>query len=223
MKEKQIQEKRAFTKGEEIFNAVSHIAGGAIGIVILIVGIICSSLYNDGYAMAGMIIYGVSMIILYTMSAIYHFLHPTKAKKVFKVFDHCSIYLLIAGTYTPICMVALRDSGFWGWGILIAVWVLAVLGVTFNAIAMNNKVIKILSNIAYLLMGWCAVVAIVPILEVIPLAGFLWILAGGVMYTVGMVFYGLGHKKKYIHSVWHLFVLAGTIFQFFGILFYIIL
>jgi len=217
------KEKRRYTKGEEIFNAVTHIVGGVIGIAILIIGIIFAVIYKDAFAVAGMAVYGSCMILTYTMSAIYHFLRPNKAKRLFRVLDHCTIFMLIAGTYTPICLVSLRNSGGWGWSLFGAIWLLAAIGITFNAVNMHNRIIKILSYIAYILMGWCAVFAIVPILQVLPFAGFMWIIGGGIAYTVGMLFYAVGKKKKYIHSVWHLFVLAGSILQFFGILFYVII
>ena len=210
-----------YTKGEEIFNAVSHIVGGAFGIVALVVGVIFACLYSDAYAIVSMAIYGSSMILLYTMSAIYHFLRRNKAKKLFRIFDHCTIFLLIAGTYTPFCLVTLR--GAWGWSIFGVVWALAILGIVFNAINMHKPLIKTLSMICYLCMGWCVVVAIKPLLENLDKAGFIWLLIGGLMYTLGAIFYLAGSKKKYIHSVWHLFCLLGTFFQFMSILLYVVM
>lgn len=212
-----------YTKGEEIFNAVSHIVGGGFGIIALIVGLIIASLHSNVYGIVSMAIYGVSMILLYTMSAIYHFLRKNKAKKVFRIFDHCTIFLLIAGTYTPYCLVTLREAGGWGWTIFGIVWMCAILGIVFNAINMHKPIIKILSMICYLAMGWCVVIAIGPLLENLSKPGFIWLLLGGIMYTIGVVFYALGSKKKYIHSVWHLFCLAGTILQFISILFYVLM
>ena len=212
-----------YTKGEEIFNAVSHIVGGAFGVAALVVGLVVACIHSNAYGVVSMALYGSSMILLYTMSAIYHFLRRNKAKKVFRIFDHCTIYLLIAGTYTPYCLVTLREAAGWGWSLFGVVWGFAILGIIFNAINMHKPIIKILSMICYLAMGWCVVVAIGPLLDNLPLAGFIWLLIGGIMYTIGAVFYLLGHKKKYIHSVWHLFCLAGTIPQFISILFYVLM
>lgn len=170
-----------------------------------------------------MAIYGFFMVLLYTMSAICHFLRKNKAKKLFRIFDHCTIFLLIAGTYTPFCLVTLRQVGAWGWSLFGIVWGLAVLGIVFNAINMHRPIIKTLSMICYLCMGWCVVVALGPLLDNLDKSGFLWLLMGGLMYTVGAVFYLFGSKKKYIHSVWHLFCLAGTIFQFMSILLYVLM
>ena len=211
-----------YTKGEEIFNAVSHIVGGAFGIVALVVGVVFASLYSNAYGVVSMAIYGGSMILLYTMSSIYHFLRKNKAKKVFRIFDHCTIFLLIAGTYTPFCLVTLREAGAWGWSLFGIVWCFAILGIVFNAINMHKPIIKVLSMICYLVMGWCVVIAIGPLLDNLSKMGFVWLLVGGLMYTVGAIFYLIGSKKKYIHSVWHLFCLAGTFFQFISILLYVI-
>lgn len=212
-----------YTKGEELFNAISHIVGGAFGVVALVLGLIVASIHSDSYGIVSMVIYGISMILLYTMSAIYHFLRRNKAKKVFRIFDHCMIYLLIAGTYTPYCLVTLREVGVWGWLLFGVVWLFAVLGIIFNAINMHHPIIKTLSMICYLLMGWCVLVAIGPLLDNLAMGGFIWLLLGGIMYTIGAIFYGIGSKKKYIHSVWHLFVLAGTICQFISILLYVLI
>lgn len=217
------KQKSRYTKGEEIFNAVTHIVGGGFGVIALVVGVVIAALYKDGYAITAMVIYGICMITLYTMSSLYHFLRPGCAKKVFRVFDHCSIFLLIAGTYTPYCLIALRNSGAWGWSLFGIIWFFAVLGIIFNAVNMHNKIVKRLSLFAYIAMGWCAVVAIVPIIKAVALPGLLLLVGGGVAYTAGAVFYVLGKRKKYIHSVWHLFVLLGTLLHYFSILFYILL
>ena len=211
-----------YTKGEEIFNAVSHIVGGAFGIVALVIGLVFACKYNNVYGIVSMAIYGSSMILLYTMSSIYHFLRKNKAKKVFRIFDHCTIFLLIAGTYTPFCLVTLREAAAWGWTLFGVVWFFAVLGIVFNAINMHKPVIKLLSMICYLAMGWCVVIALGPLLDNLAKMGFFWLLMGGLMYTLGAVFYLFGSKRKYIHSVWHLFCLAGTVFQFVSILFYVL-
>lgn len=204
-----------YTKGEEIFNAVSHIVGGAIGLAAWIVGVLFAS--PDISAMIAISVFGLSIIILYTMSALYHFLPLGGGKAVFRVFDHCTIFLLIAGTYTPYCVIALGGTAF-GLYILIAEWVMAVIGIVGNAIAMNNIVIKSLSMVLYFFMGWLILIAVKPLVAALSVASFWLLLAGGVAYTAGIVFYALGKKVKYFHSIWHLFDLAGTILQFFSIL-----
>lgn len=211
----------SYTKGEEIFNAVTHIVGGGFGIIFLIVGVVFAHLYSNTAGIVSMYIYGICMIIAYTMSSIYHFLRPNRAKKVFRIFDHCSIFLLIAGTYTPYCLVTLADAPAWGYTIFAIVWALSILGIVLNAINMYKW--KVLSMILYIGLGWCIVIAIYPLLQHLEMAGFWWLFGGGISYTVGAVFYGFGKKVKYIHSIWHLFVLLGTIFQFVSILFYVII
>lgn len=204
-----------YTKGEEIFNAVSHIAGGALG---LIAWIVCAMYaYPDAAALAAVSVFGVCVVTLYTMSALYHFLPEGRAKKVFRIFDHCTIFLLIAGTYTPFCVIALGGTAL-GTGMLVAQWALAAAGIALNAIAMKNPVVKGVSMAFYVIMGWMAVVAFRPLLAALSPAAFALLLAGGVSYTVGIVFYALGRKVRYFHSVWHLFDLLGTLLQFFSIL-----
>ena len=207
-----LQKKRGFrsfyTKGEEIFNAVSHIVGGAFGLVVLIIGLVYG--YPSAVDMAAMSVFALSIIVLYTMSALYHFLPSGRAKGVFRIFDHCTIYLLIAGTYTPYCLIALGGTKL-GLATLLIQWACAAGGITMNAIAMKNKAIKILSMILYLVMGWMA------------LSASMWLLlAGGIAYTSGIVFFALGKKVRYFHSVWHLFDLAGTALHFASILLMII-
>ena len=213
----------SYTKGEEIFNAVSHIVGGAFGIIALILGLVFTIQEgHDAWSILSVIIYGVSIISLYTMSSIYHFLRRNKAKRVFRIFDHCTIYLLIAGTYTPICVILLRHE-WWGILLLILVWVAAIVGITFNAINMHKTSIKVLSMILYIVMGWCVIFLIVPLLKIWYGPGFWFLLGGGISYTVGVIFYAFGKKAKYIHSIWHLFVFLGTVLQFIAILKYIIM
>lgn len=213
----------AYTKGEEIFNAVSHIVGGGFGVIALVLGIIFACIHSNAYGLASMIVFGTSLILLYTMSAIYHFLHRNRAKKVFRIFDHCTIFLLIAGTYTPFCLITLRESGAIGWIMFGIVWFFAILGIVGNAINMHHPIIKTLSMICYIGMGWCIIFAIKPLLANLEMNGFWLLLIGGISYTIGAIFYGFGRKAKYIHSVWHLFVLLGSILHYFSVLFYIII
>ena len=181
-----------YTKGEEIFNAVSHIVGGVFGIVALVVGVVFACLYSDSYGVVSMAIYGSSMILLYTMSAIYHFLRRNKAKKIFRIFDHCTIFLLIAGTYTPFTLVSLR--GTVGWTIFGIIWGAAALGIVLNAIDLKST--KVFSMICYLLMGWCIIFKFDLFLASTHINGVILMAAGGVAYTIGAILYGIGKKKN---------------------------
>lgn len=210
-----------YTRGEERFNAITHIVGGVLGIVGLVVGVIFAAEYCDLEAVLSMVIFGVSIMALYTMSAIYHFLYINKAKKVFRVFDHCTIYFLIAGTYTPICLITLpRPEGYI---ILGLIWTFAVLGIVLNATMLNRKWVKVISQILYLVMGW-GIACVTPLLlENMATPGVILIFAGGISYTVGVIFYALGRKIKYFHSIWHIFDILGTVFQYLAILLYAII
>lgn len=213
-----------YTRGEEIFNMVTHIAGGGLGVVILVLCVVFSAIHGDPWAVVGSAIYGTSMICLYTMSSVYHGLNAEKAatsKKVMQILDHCTIYFLIAGTYTPILFTAIREeSPLWCWILFGIVWGCAALAATLTAI--DLKKYSVFSMICYLAMGWCIILALETALSAIPLPGLLWILAGGIAYTVGAIFFGLGKKILYMHSVFHIFVVFGSLFQFFGIFFYVI-
>ena len=203
-----------YTKGEEIFNAVSHIVGGAFGLAAWLT-LMCYSRAAAEYIAVSA--FGAGIIVLYTMSALYHFLPSGRAKGVFRVFDHCTIYLLIAGTYTPYCLIPLYGTPV-GWAVFAAQWTCAVAGITMNAIALNNKVVKGISMSLYVVMGWMAVVFMPPLIPLISAASFWLLLGGGIAYTVGIAFYAFGKRVRYFHSVWHLFVLLGTVLQFTSIL-----
>ena len=211
-----------YTKGEEIFNMVTHIVGGAIGIVALVLCVIFSALHKNVYGVVSSAIYGASMIILYTCSSVYHGLSPKlKAKKVFQVIDHCSIFILIAGTYTPICLTVLREfNTALGWTLFAIVWAAAILGIALNAI--DLKKYKTFSAICYLVMGWCIVGAWKALPYLREIGGLSFLLLGGIAYTVGAGFYYLLKKKRYMHSVFHIFVVLGSLLHMFYILFYII-
>ena len=210
-----------YTKGEEIFNMTSHIVGGALGIVALVLCVVFAAVHGNGYGVVSGAIYGVTMIILYTMSSIYHGLNPKrKAKKVFQVLDHCSIYLLIAGSYTPFALCTLREyNTALGWTIFGVIWFVAILGIILNSI--DIKKFRVFSMICYLVMGWCIVLRINLLPELLGTAGFVLLLLGGLSYTIGAILYGLGKKHKYMHSVFHLFILLGSLLQFFTILLYV--
>lgn len=208
-----------YTKGEEIANMVTHIIGGVLGIIAIV---LCSIQAKDAYGVISGVIFGVSMIILYTMSSIYHGLSPkVKGKKVLQILDHCTIFLLIAGSYTPFALCTLREySSVLGWTIFGVIWALATLGITLNAI--DLKKYRRFSMICYLLMGWCIIVKINILPTLLGMNGFILLLAGGIVYTLGACFYGIGKKHKYIHTVFHICVLLGNFLQFLCVLLYVI-
>ncbi len=211
-----------YTKGEEITNMVTHIVGGAFGIVALVLCLVFSIIKQDSYLIAGSAVYGSSLILLYTMSSVYHGLGPNMGKKVMQVIDHCTIYYLIGGTYTPIVLGAIRKiNPVVAWVVFGVVWAACITACVFTAI--DLKKYAVLSMICYIGVGWCIIFAIRPTLEALGLKGFLWVLAGGIVYTVGAVLYGLGRTHRYMHSVFHVFVLLGTFFQFVGVFAYVIL
>lgn len=210
-----------YTKGEEIMNMVTHIVGGGLGVIALALCLAKALLYGNGYDFAGALIYGISMITLYTMSSVYHGLRPGTGKKVMQVLDHCTIYFLIAGTYSIIALSALREVSPWiGWGIFAFQWALTALAVTLTAI--DLKKYNIFSMICYIFMGWCIVFFLPQVKQALTMAGFWWLLAGGVAFTIGAVLYGIGSKKRWMHSVFHIFVVLGSIFQFICIIFYVL-
>ena len=210
-----------YTKGEEVFNMVSHIVGGAVGVAALVLCIIFSAVHRNGYGLAGSIVYGISMITLYTMSSIYHGLKDGKAKRVMQVLDHCTIYLLIAGTYTPILLSAMRPiDPVASWVLLGVVWGLSAIAITLTAI--DLKKYAVFSMICYIGMGWCIVFKIPLLIQAVGWGGFWLILAGGLCYTVGAVLYGWGRTKKYMHSVFHLCVVAGSVLHLLAILIYVL-
>ncbi len=208
-----------YTRGEEIFNMVSHIVGGGLGVIVLVISVIYSALCRDAWAVVGSSIYGASMIMLYTVSSVYHGLREGMAKKVLQVLDHCTIYFLIAGTYTPIVLCAVRRySPALAWTVFGIEWGLTALAATLTAI--DLKKYSKFSFVCYIGMGWCIIMAAKQTVYALTVPGFLWILAGGIAYTIGAVFYGVGRNVRYMHSVFHLFVVLGSALQFIGIIFY---
>lgn len=206
-----------YTMGEEIFNSISHGVGVLLSIAALVLLIVFAAIYSDGYGLASALVYGISLILLYTMSMVYHIVQNEKGKKVLRIFDHCSIFILIAGTYTPYLLGPLR--GALGWTIFGIIWGVTVVGILLNAISLER--FKIISLVCYVLMGWGIVLSIKPLAQNLP-AGGLWLLiAGGLVYTVGIVFYVM-KKYRYMHSVWHLFVLAGSVCHYFSILLFVL-
>ena len=206
-----------YTLGEELMNSISHCVGALLGIAALVLCVVRAALHIETVGASGVVgaaIYGSTLVILYTMSTLYHALTNKTAKKVFRVFDHTSIYLLIAGTYTPITLVTLRGAK--GWVLFGIVWGLAILGITLNSV--NIEKFKVFSIISYIVMGWAVVFGGKDILSALSSTAMIFLLIGGVCYTVGIIFYAM-KKLKYMHSVWHFFVLAGSITHFFGIFF----
>ena len=199
----------------------THIVGGGFGVILLFLTVIISVFHHNVWGVVGSFIYGISMIALYTVSSVYHGLKPGLAKKVLQVIDHCTIYLLIVGTYTPILLSAMRPvyPGL-AWTVFGAEWILAGVAATFTAIDHNK--FKKLSMIFYILMGWFIVIAFRQTVEVLTIPGMLWILFGGISYTIGAVLYGIGHKKPIYHTVFHVFVVIGTLLQAIGIIFYVL-
>ena len=212
----------SYTKGEEIFNMTSHIVGAGFGIVALVLCVVFSAIHKNGYAVVSSVVYGITMILLYTMSSIYHGLKPKrKAKKVFQILDHCSIFLLIAGSYTPFCLVSFREyNSILGWTIFGIIWFMAILGIVLNSI--DIKKFRVFSMICYLGMGWCIIFTANLLPKLLGIPGVILLVLGGIAYSIGAILYGIGRKKKYIHSVFHLFIVLGSILHFFCILLYVI-
>lgn len=210
-----------YTRGEEIMNMVTHIVGGALGIAALALCIVFAAIHHNGYGVVGSAIYGVSLIALYSVSSVYHGLRPNMGKKVMQVIDHCTIYFLIAGTYTVISLSAFRPVyPALGWGMFAFEWVMAAIAATLTAI--DLKKYNVFSMICYIGMGWAIIPFAGKALEVLTFPGFLLLLLGGIAYTVGAILYGIGVKKKWMHSVFHIFVILGSVLQFFSVLLYAI-
>lgn len=207
-----------YTLGEELISSISHGVGALMGIAMLVLCIVKSCNPLNGFKLASSIVFGLTVIILYLMSCLYHALKVNRAKRVFRVFDHCTIFLLIAGTYTPFTLVTLRDTvGWWMFGII---WATAVLGIVFNAISLK-KFAKI-SVALYLIMGWLVIFSFSNLYAALARPGVWLLLAGGIAYTVGAILYGVGSKKKYFHSVFHFFCLIGTLLHFFAVYLYVL-
>lgn len=212
-----------YTRGEEIFNSVSHTVGGAFALFVLLSCVIVAAGKGNSWGVGTGVVYGLSMLLLYTMSSIYHGLNPQKAetaKKVMQVIDHCTIYLLIAGTYTPILLVNIRESDpALAWTLFAVIWAAAATGIALTAIDLRR--FRAFSMVCYICSGWLIVVALPKVLQILPLSAFWLLLAGGIAYTLGAVFYGIGSKKKYMHCAFHVFVLIGSILHFICIINYV--
>lgn len=209
--------KRKYTLGEEIFSSVSHGVGACLSIAGTVVLLVFSVIYGNALAVVSSSIYGASLIILYTMSTLYHSFTNEKVKHFFQIMDHNTIFLLIAGTYTPITLYIL--GGVTGWILFSVVWIASIIGITLNSINMEKA--KIPSLICYIATGWVIIFAIKPLIAKVPFLSALFLVLGGVIYTVGIVFYVI-KKVKYFHPVWHIFTILGSAFHYFSILIAII-
>ena len=208
-----------YSRGEELMNMITHIVGGALGIAALTLCVIRAALRGNVCGIVTSAIYGASIVIMYTVSSVYHGLKPNLGKKVMQVIDHCTIYFLIAGTYTVIVLSALRPVyPRLGWGIFSFEWAAAALAATLTAI--DLKKYSVFSMVCYIGMGWAIIPFWRPVLEVLGRGGFGLLLAGGIAYTVGSVLYGLGSKTRWMHSVFHIFVILGSLLQFLAVLFF---
>ncbi len=203
-------------KGER-FNSISHLVGAALALAGAVVLVVVASRDGDTRRIVSFSIYGVTLFLLYLISTLYHGLRPGRAKRVCRVLDHQAIYLLIAGSYTPFTLVSL--NGTVGWWMFGAIWGLAVLGLVLDALPLHGP--RVLPMVIYFVMGWFIVLAIKPLLAVLPRAGFIWLLTGGILYSSGIVFYALDHRYPWMHGMWHLFVLAGSISHYAAILVYV--
>lgn len=205
-----------YTAAEEIMNMVTHIVGGALGLTVLTLCVIRAVCRGTVLSIIGSAVYGASIVTLYTISSVYHGLHPARAKKVLQVIDHCTIYFLIAGTYTPILLsVFVPTYPMIGWGLLAAEWVLAAIAATLTAI--DLKKYTVFSMICYIGMGWGIVFFLPQTIALMTVPGFSLLLAGGIAYTIGAVLYGIGAKKRWMHSAFHIFVVIGSLLQFLAI------
>jgi len=210
-----------YSKGEEIMNMVTHIVGGGLAICIFLLCLLKSINSGSLSSILGSTIYGTSMISLYTVSSIYHGLRPGTAKKVMQIIDHCTIYFLISGTYTPILLVLFVPAvPAIGWGLLAGEWILSLLAATLTAI--DLKKYRAFSMICYIGMGWGILLFWGQTRQLLAPAGLYLLLSGGIAYTIGAILYGIGSKKPWMHSVFHIFVVLGSLLQFFCIYFYIL-
>ena len=208
-----------YTRGEELTNMITHIAGGVLGIVALVLCILRAAGRGNGYGITASAIYGAAMIGTFTVSSVYHGLMPCFGKKIMQVIDHCTIYSLIAGTYTVVVLSGIRPVyPALGWGLFIFEWVMALIAATLTAIDMDRY--KVFSMICYIGMGWAVIPFAKQTLTALTTPGFRLLLWGGIAYSIGAVLYGLGGKRRWMHSVFHVFVVLGALLQFLSVFFY---
>lgn len=214
--QKRAANNRLYTLGEEIANSITHGIGAGLSVAGLTLLVILAVRYGNVRQLVSFSIYGTTLIILYLASTLYHSFQRPAVKRVFKIIDHAAIFLLIAGTYTPFLLIGVR--GAWGWTLLIIIWGLAILGISLKALFIDR--FQKLTVLPYILMGWLSVVVLKKLLVNISLGGLIWLAAGGATYTLGTIFYAL-KKVPYAHSIWHLFVLGGSICHFCAVLLYL--
>ena len=210
-------ENNPYTFMEEVVNSITHATGILLSIAALVLLIVFASIYGTARHVVSCSIFGVSLILLYTASTLYHSFRKPRIKRILKILDHSCIYLLIAGTYTPFLIITLR--GILGWVMLGLIWLFAIVGVTLKILFVNR--FKIVSVITYVFMGWIIIFAIKPLVNSLPLHGIVWLVAGGVTYTLGVIFY-VWKNLPFSHAIWHLFVLGGSICHFFAVLFHVL-
>ena len=208
----------SYTLSEELISSISHGIGALLSITALVLCTVFAGIHGNALGIISSIIYGISLTILYLMSCLYHAFKPSKLKKVFRIFDHCSIYLLIAGSYTPYLLLVI--GGMKGIVMLSIIWLMAIIGIIGNII--NLEKFKYISFPLYLIMGWMIVFSLKALITNLSTTGLYLLLIGGIVYTLGAVLYLIGGKVKYMHSIWHFFVLGGSIFQFFSIILYVL-
>ncbi len=222
MKRTKLKERKLpdYTKGNEIFNSVTHMVGGVLGIVATVLCIVIPAVNGSVYGVISGAVFGAAMTLMYTVSAVYHLLSPKiLGKKVMQIIDHCTIFFLIAGTYTPVALCSIREYSTWlGWTVFGVVWAAAVLGIVFNSI--DLKKYKKFSMICYLAMGWCVIVIVDKINIIFHPVEFLLILLGGISYTLGAILYGLGSKRPVMHGIFHIFTVIASLLHFLAILLY---
>jgi hemolysin III len=199
----------------ERFNSITHLIGSVLALIGTSVAVTLAARRGGATSVVAVSIYGAMLVLLYLSSTLYHSFRGS-AKRVFRVFDHCSIYLLIAGTYTPFTLTVLR--GVWGWTLFAVVWTLAILGVIKDAVFRGRY--RAASVVLYLAMGWMVVVAFVPLKHALPVTGLMLLAAGGAVYTLGVVFYALSERVAYTHGVWHLCVIGGSVCHYFAVIGY---
>lgn len=202
---------------EELLNSITHGAGVVLSVAALVLLIVFSSLYGGARHVVSCTIFGITLILLYSASTLYHSIRKPNLKRVFKIFDHSCIYLLIAGTYTPFLLIVLH--GVLGWTLFAIIWFLAAAGVIFKVFFVHR--FKMVSTVAYVFMGWIIIFAIKPLMETLPAGGIVWLVAGGLAYTLGVIFYAW-NKLPFNHAIWHLFVLGGSVCHFFAVIFYVL-
>ena len=207
-----------YSLGEEIAHSITHGIGAALSVAAMVLLIVFASQQRDAWRIVSFSIYGSTLFILYLASTLYHAFTNVKVKTFFRLMDHSSIFLLIAGTYTPITLIAMR--GPWGWTLFGLIWTMALCGIIFETIYIGKH--NFISLGIYISMGWLAVIAIKPMIDMLPDGMMKWIVIGGLLYTIGIIFY-VWEKIPYHHAIWHLFVLGGSITHFFGMLFYLAL